>query len=185
MEDTDILKLYYHRNEQAISETKSKYGKQIYALAFRILRNREDSEECENDTYLGAWNAIPPASPRNLGAFLLRTVRNISISRARANHADKRGGSEVILSLNELEDCIPLPQYEESSHLAASLDHFLGTISKQERMVFVSRYWRCDTIDEIAREFGFGQSKVKMMLSRTRAKLRTFLKQEGYEYDQQ
>ena len=183
MEDADILNLYFQRNERAISESKQKYGKQIYALAYRILRNREDSEECENDTYLGAWKAIPPASPHSLGAFLLRTVRNISISRMRANRADKRGGGEVILSLNELEDCIPFTQNEDSNNLAASLDRFLATLPKEERMVFVCRYWRCDAIDEIAHEFGFGQSKVKMMLSRTREKLRAFLKQEGYEYD--
>ena len=184
MEDADILNFYFQRNERAISETKNKYGKQIYALAYRILHNCEDSEECENDTYLGAWNAIPPASPHSLGAFLLRMVRNISISRARAKHADKRGGGEVMLSLHELEDCIPQQQDEECTHLVASLDRFLATLSKEERMVFVCRYWRCDTIETISKEFGLGQSKVKMMLSRTRDKLRIFLKQEGYEYDQ-
>lgn len=182
MEDADILKLYQSRNEQAIAQTKTKYGRLIYTVAYNILHNHEDSEECENDTYLGAWNAIPPEHPSNFAAYLSRMVRNISISRFRANHADKRGGGEVILSLCELDECIPAPQQigAGAEQLATALNGFLDSLPKSERMVFVCRYWRCDSINDIAKRFGFGASKTKMMLSRTRNKLRAFLEKEGY-----
>ena len=180
MEDAAILELYQQRNEQAIAETKVKYGKLLYSIAYNILHNREDSEECENDTYLGAWNAIPPEHPKNFSSYLSKLVRNISISRFRANSADKRGGGEVALSLHELDECLPAPPEIGTAQLAAVLNDFLAALPKQERMVFVCRYWRCDTVIDIAKRFGFGESKVKMMLLRTREKLRIFLKKEGY-----
>ena len=179
-EDTLILALYRNRDERAIAETKKKYGKLIYMIAYRILGNREDSEECENDTYLGAWNAIPPAHPQNFPAYLSGMARNISVSRARANSADKRGGGEVALSLHELEECLPAPSEVDSERLASLLNGFLAELPKQERMVFVCRYWRCDSIAALAKQFGFGESKVKMMLMHTREKLRVFLEKEGY-----
>lgn len=184
MEDVEILDLFFDRNEQAIAETKVKYGKLIYSISYRILNNREDAEECENDTYLGAWNAIPPERPKRFSAYLSKLVRNISISRHRINHAEKRGGSQVALSLQELDECLPAPLETHTEHLASALNSFLDTLSKQERMVFVCRYWRCDAVGDIAKQFGFGESKVKMMLLRTREKLRKFLEKEGYFHDQ-
>ncbi len=183
MEDADILKLYQSRNEQAIAETKTKYGKLLYSIAYNILHNREDSEECENDTYLGAWNAIPPEHPNNFSSYLAKLIRNISISKLRANNADKRGGGEAALSLHELDECLSAPPEIGAAQLAELLDRFLHALSKQERMVFVCRYWRCDAVNDIAKRFGFGESKVKMMLSRTRDKLREFLEKEGYWND--
>ena len=183
MEDAAILELYQSRNEQAIAETKIKYGKLVYSIAYNILHNSEDSEECENDTYLSTWNAIPPEHPNNFSAYLSRLVRNIAISRFRANSADKRGGGEVALSLHELDECLPAPSDADTERLAEILNRFLAQLSKPERMVFIFRYWRCDSIHDIAKHLGFGESKVKMMLSRTRTKLRTFLEKEGYWND--
>lgn len=182
MEDAEIIALYRERNEHAISQTKSKYGKMIYNVAYNILHSHEDSEECENDTYLGAWNTIPPEHPVSLPAYLSRLARNISISRFRANRAEKRGGGEVVLSLHELEECIPAQQELDTDalRLAEVLNAFLAALKKTERAVFVCRYFRCDTVEDIAKRFGFGQSKVKMMLKRTRDKLRKTLEQEGY-----
>jgi RNA polymerase sigma-70 factor (ECF subfamily) len=180
MEDAKILTLFWERNEEALSETRAKYSRLIYSVANRILRNREDAEECENDTYLAAWNSIPPQRPHSLPAFLSGLVRNISISRYRAAHADKRGGGEVILSLQELDECLPAPSETDTAALAAALNRFLASLGEEERTIFVLRYWRCDAVGEIARRYGFGQSKVKMMLSRTRDKLRIFLEQEGF-----
>ena len=181
MEDADILKLFLDREERAIAETQSKYGRQIFATAYRILRNREDAQECENDTYLGAWNAIPPERPTHFPAYLIRLARNISISRYRAGHARKRGGVEVTLSLEELEECCPAPQEltSESEQLASAINDFLSSLTTDERAVFLCRYWQCDAIADIARRFGYGQSKVKMMLKRTRDRLRDYLEQEG------
>lgn len=183
MEDNRIIQLYQTRDEQAIPATKEKYGAYVRSVAYRILRNNEDAEECENDTYLGAWNAIPPAEPRVLSAFLARISRNLAVSRLRARNAEKRGGDQVTLSLDELAECIPDEQgfgdAPEENVLAELLDRFLRTLPETERRVFLCRYWRCDAVSEIAKQFGFGQSKVKMMLLRTRNKLRTFLEQEG------
>ena len=183
MDDNRIIELYFDRDERAIEETRQSYGRLIYSVAYGILLSEPDSEECENDTYLAAWNAIPPDRPRSLAAYLSGLVRNISISRLRAKQADKRGGGQIMLSLHELDECLPAPPQADTEELAALLNRFLSSLGETERKVFVCRYWRCDAIGQIARRYGFGQSKVKMMLSRTRDKLRKFLEQEGYTYD--
>ena len=181
MDDNRIIELYFARDERAIEETKASYGRLIYSVALAILDSHPDSEECENDTYLAAWNAIPPERPHSLSAYLSGLARNISISRYRAAHADKRGGGEVVLSLHELNECLPAPNETDTATLAAALNRFLASLGEQERIIFVLRYWRCDSIGQISRRYGFGQSKVKMMLSRTRDKLRKFLEQEGFQ----
>ena len=183
MEESTILDLFFDRDEQALVQVRKQYGKLVYSVAYHILNNREDSQECENDTYLAAWNAIPPDRPRSLAAYLSGLVRNISISRLRAKQADKRGGGQIMLSLHELDECLPAPPQADTEELAALLNRFLSSLGETERKVFICRYWRCDAIGQIARRYGFGQSKVKMMLSRTRDKLRKFLEQEGYTYD--
>jgi RNA polymerase sigma-70 factor (ECF subfamily) len=177
--------MYWERDEQAIAQTKMKYGAMLRALAYHILHNREDSEECENDTYLGAWNAIPPARPGNLSAFLSKTVRNIAISRRRANYADKRGGGEAAVPLHELDECIPDVGTDawQAGELAQTLNDFLDTLPTKERLVFVCRYWRCDSVADIAARFGYSQGKVKMMLMRTRGKLRAVLEKEGLMHE--
>ena len=182
MDDQQIIALYWDRTEQAINATRLKYGNYLYSIAFGLLHDHEDSEESVNDTYLGAWNAIPPEYPKILSAFLAKIVRNISIMKLRTKTAVKRGGNEVFISLQELEECIPtaksFDEELEAMQMAELLNLFLRSLPETERRVFVCRYWGCASIAEIGRRFGFGQSKVKMMLSRTRTRLRTYLEKE-------
>lgn len=185
MEDRQIVELYLRRNERALAETAEKYGKYCFSIANNILRNAQDAEETVNDTYVGAWNAIPPHRPENLGTFLGKITRRLSIKRWRAGQARKRGGGEMPLVLDELEGCIPSgqdPQRDmELAELSGTLNRFVQSLPKTERTVFVCRYWYLDSIDSIARRQGFTQSKVKSMLSRIRKKLRTYLEREGID----
>ena len=183
MDDNSIIELYFARDEQAISETKNKYGKYCLKIAYNVLGNSEDAEECENDTYLGVWNAIPPSRPQIFSAFIGRIARNISLKMLRAKTADKRRSSEAVISLDELGECIPDGQgfadSLEEGELAEIINSFLGSLNATERRVFVCRYWYCDSITDICKQFGFGQSKVKMMLLRTREKLSAYLNERG------
>ncbi len=183
MEDGKIISLFWARDERAIDETKSKYGAYCRAIAYNILSSTEDAEECENDTYIAAWGAIPPERPMMLRAFLGKITRNIALKKHREKRASKRGGGTVTVSLGELEACLPdSGAFSDSlteSELGGLIDSFLRTLSDAERRVFVCRYWYCDSIAEIAKRFGYGQSKVKMMLSRTRGKLKEYLEEEG------
>ena len=183
MNDAEIVELYWQRQEDAIARTQTKYGAYCQAIAKRILRSTNDVEECVNDTYLAAWNAMPPHRPANLGTFLGRITRNISLKRWRSLSAAKRGAGEVSLSLNELEDCITdnanIDEHLEAKELARILDTFLGNINVDDRRIFVRRYWYFDSVSAIAECYGFTQSKVKMSLKRTRDKLAIYLKQEG------
>lgn len=182
MEDRQIIELYWNRDEAAITETKRKYERYCYSIAQNILQDEEDSKECVNDTYIGAWNAIPPHKPAILSTFLGKITRRISLKRWRERTAQKRGGGEMTLMLEELEECLAsdrmIDAELEAKELAKVIDAFLATLPEEERRVFVCRYWYCDSIDEISKRFGFGQSKVKMMLVRTREKLLYRLKQE-------
>ncbi len=182
MEDHQIIDLYWQRDETAIAETERKYGRYCYAIAFGILQSNEDAEESVNDTYIGAWNAMPPHRPENLPTFLGKITRHLSLKTWRERTAIKRGGGEVPLALEELEGCIPAGQsvdeHLEAAELAAVLDDFLGALPVEERRVFLCRYWYFDSIHDISVRFGFGQSKVKMMLKRTREKLLVRLNKE-------
>lgn len=183
MDDEKIVDLYWKRDESAISETKTKYGNFCYAIAYRVLQNNEDAEECENDTYLEAWNSMPPQKPSVLSAFLGTITRRKSIDKRRKKTAEKRGGGEYELSVYELENCIPdertIDEQLEVEELAKIISTFLRELPKTERNVFLRRYWYFDSIKEICEKYGFGQSKVKMMLSRTRQKLLARLEKEG------
>lgn len=179
MDDSRIIELYFARDNSAITETKSKYGKLLYSVSYNILKTREDAEECENDTYLSAWDCIPPNNPQVLSAFLSRITRNLSFKKLKANTAQKRGGDSRTLPLDELIATIPdstnaLSQLE----LTEILNAFLCELPARERQVFICHYWYCDSIKDISRQFGFTQSKVKMMLSRTRQKLLDHLKKQ-------
>ena len=182
MEDSNIITLFFNRDEQAILETQKKYEKYCYSIAYRVLNNREDAEECVNDTYLTAWNVIPPQFPKSFSAFLGRITRNLSLKRYRDAHRQKRGEHTVLLSLDELAECIPASQTLQNEmqqkELSALLDTFLRMRPPEERNVFLRRYWYFDPISEIAKRFGYGESKIKMMLFRTRKKLYEKLKQE-------
>lgn len=182
MTDERIIEMYFDKNEQAIDETKKKYGKMCFSIAHRILGNREDSQECENDTYLAVWNRIPPERPSIFSAFIAKITRNLSITKLRAKMAAKRGGGEALLSLEELGDCIPEERdFEEKlevKELAELIDRFLRSLSHDDRCIFILRYWQCDSVTHIAKRLGFGESKVKMSLMRTRSRLREFLLKE-------
>ena len=183
MDDSRIVALYWARNDLAIRETKKKYGRYCYAIAYNILHNAQDAEESENDTYLDAWNAMPPHQPKLLSTFLGKITRRISLDKWRSRTAEKRGGSQVTLSLDELMECIPdskqIDDRLQSEALATIIDHFLRSLPAQERSVFLCRHWFFDPIEDISREFGFSQSKVKTMLCRTRQKLKDYLEKEG------
>lgn len=184
MEDKQIVELYFRRSEQAIAETDTKYGPYCYSIAYNILTNREDSEESVSDTYMAAWNAMPPRRPAILATFLGKITRHLSIDRWRSRNACKRGGGEMVLALEELDACVSGEESAEQKYLRKELsvfiNRFLDALSETERSVFLCRYWYLDSISDIAEQFAFSESKVKSMLSRTRGKLRRELEKEGY-----
>ena len=182
MEDQAIIALYLKRSEQAIVETDTKYGGYCYSIAYNILSNREDSEESVSDTYMAAWNTIPPRRPSFLNAFLGKVTRHISIDRWRKSSAKKRGGGEIILALEELENCVDVHNTEntfERKELTRVLNQFLTSLPETERNVFLCRYWYMDSIQTISEYSGFSQSKVKSSLHRSREKIRKQLRREG------
>ena len=184
MEDERIVALYWERSEDAIRQTQSKYDNYCMGIAGRILSNHEDARECVNDTYLAAWDAIPPQRPAVLSTFLGKLTRRISIDRWRALAADKRGGSAVTVALEELEACIPGgtdPVKEvEAKELARAISGFLRTLPYIQRKVFLMRYFEMADLTRIQEEFQISNSKAKSMLHRTRKKLKTYLQEEGY-----
>lgn len=183
MEDLEIVELYWNRNEDAIKETSKKYGNYCYSISYNILNNNEDAQECVNDTYLSAWNAIPPHHPNILSTFLGKITRRLSLNKWREKNAQKRGGGEIVLSFDELEECIGTNDYAkeelEAEELTKTINTFLSTLKEDERKVFVCRYFYFEPIDDIAVRFMFTPSKVKMMLKRTRDKLKDYLVKEG------
>ena len=184
MEDSQIISLYFARSEQAIQETDRKYGKLCYGIAHRILDSREDAEESVSDTYMTAWKEIPPAKPRALGGFLAKIVRCISINKWQARCADKRGGGQIQVALDELQDCADgkadVEKICESKEMIASYRRFLGSLKENERSVFLRRYFFLDSVAEISKMFGFTESKVTSMLFRLRVRLKNHLTEEGY-----
>ena len=181
MKDEEIVDLYWRRSERAIEESRKKHGAFCRSIAFRILHNREDSEECENDTYLRSWNAIPPSRPKLLGAFLGKITRNLALDRLSYRDALKRGGGEIPVVLNELTECVPdyLHSVGESDALVKVLERFLESLSKESRIIFVQRYWFGCSISEITEANDIGASKAKMKLKRLRDKLKDMLEKEG------
>lgn len=184
MEDQTIVGLYWQRSEKAIEETSAKYNGYCYSIAYNILVNKEDAEESVNDTWMTAWNTIPPRRPAVLSTFLGKITRHLSIDRWRSQNALKRGGGEMPLVLEELSECISdgstAERKWEQKVLAQLLNQFLGKLSAEERNVFLCRYWYMDTVPTIAKNFGFSNSKVTSMLYRLRQKLRMYLEKEGY-----
>ncbi|MCI8513366.1 MAG: sigma-70 family RNA polymerase sigma factor [Lachnospiraceae bacterium] len=182
MEDKDILRLYFERSEYAVEETKKKYGNMLRALAARILSDRRDAEECENDTYLGAWRTIPPQNPQNLPAYLARIARNQALKRYEFLRAGKRN-RELEVSFEELEGCLADIEKGDAGRedeLADSLNDFLGNLEKENRRVFLLRYWYCLSVREITAECEMTRSQVESRLFRTRSKLRQFLTERGF-----
>ena len=183
MEDREIIDLYWAREERAVQETESKYGGLCRSVAFNILQSREDSEECVNDTWLRAWNTMPPQRPGVLPAFLSRITRNLSLDRWKRARADKRGGGQLPLALEELGDCVPAADSVEEAlaleELTRILDRFLRTLPDRECCIFLRRYWYVDSTRDIARRYEMAEGSVKSTLYRVRQKLREQLEKEG------
>ena len=184
MDDEKIIALYWERDQNAIAETRKKYGRYCYTIAYKILFSDADAEECENDTYFAAWQSMPPAKPTVLSVFLGSITRRLSLDRLRKRYADKRGGGVTEVSLYELEECIPsgksIDDTIEEKALSAAISAFLRKLPVAESSVFIRRYWYFESVSEIAKRYGFGESKVKMMLKRTRDKLLDCLEKEGF-----
>lgn len=183
MEDREIIDLYWAREEQALVETARKYGSYCWTIAHNILKNREDTEECVNDTYMKAWNAMPPQRPGILSSFLGRITRNLSLDRYKADRAGKRGGGQLPLALEELQSCLPadtgVERILEEAELARTVDRFLRGLPEKERCIFLRRYWYVDSMLDIAHRYHMAEGSVKSSLHRTREKLRAYLEQEG------
>ena len=186
MDDEKIIDLYWQRDENAIAQTDQKYGTYCRTIAHNILHDHEDSEECVNDTWLQAWESIPPAWPGVLRLFLARITRNLSINRYYARSSQKRGGGQTALVLEELAECLADHSDVESTCEANELNEcirlFVRSLPEQEGNVFVRRYFFTDSVAEIARRYRLTENHVMVMLSRTRKKLRLHLEQEGYFY---
>ncbi len=181
MNDTDIIDLYFKRDESAIIATKDKYHHKLSGLAFKITRNKEDCEECINDTYLKAWNTIPPHKPKFFFAYISKICRFICFGKLDYNNAKKRQGETIALT-DELLECIPSYLSDisiESQFLKEILENFLDDLSKENRLLFMRRYWFFESISEIAIRYNISESKVKTSLFRTRNKLKIQLEKEG------
>ncbi len=182
MEDSIIIEQFWQRDEAAIENTRQKYGGYCYSIAYNILCDPLDSEEAVNDTYLGVWNAIPPHKPDIFSSFIARITRNISLKKWRYKHTEKRS-CDLTSALEELGECIPssedVEQTIQTKDLARHIDSFLRTLSEKDRIVFLRRYWFCDSVCAIAERFGASEGKIKMQLYRTRQKLREYFEKEG------
>ena len=183
MEDSEIIALYWDRNETAIDHTNKKYGRYLAKIAYNILADREDSQESVNDTYLAAWNSMPPHKPNVLSSYLGKLTRRISIDLLRKKTSQKRSPGEYVLSLQELEGCISGGNTTEESVdcqiLAEAITSYLRSISEEARNVFIGRYYYLDPVKEIANYTRISESKAKILLHRTRQGLWAYLQKEG------
>ena len=183
MEDLDIIELYFARDEQAIRETEEKYGKLCHNIAYNILHNHEDSEECVNDTYIGVWNAIPPERPNNFKSFVCRVARNLSLKRLESLSRQKRS-AEVLLSLDQLSEVLSdenIADTVSDEDIGRLISRFLRAENEDSRNVFIRKYYFFDSVGDIAKRYDFTEDKVKSMLYHTRKKLKDYLIKEGVE----
>lgn len=185
MDDTKIVQLYWDRNEQAIPATADKYGNYCTSIAKNILGNREDAEECVNDTYMNAWNSMPPHRPNILSTFLGKIVRSLSIKRYKHNTANKRGGGQAAVVLDEIAEFVSdtdsVEQEIDRKELVKAIDRFLDSLPSGKRSIFVCRYWYFDSISDIANRFGMTENNVSVTLNRLRLKLHNYLLERGFE----
>ncbi len=185
MDDNGIIQLYWDRNDQAIRATSEKYGHYCKTIAKNILNNEEDAEECVNDTYLNAWNSMPSHWPEQLVTFLGKITRNLSFNKYKHDHAEKRGGGEITLVLDELTDCVSdvdnVEQMFDRQELVITINSFVRSLSSEKRNIFVRRYWYADSISDIASDYGMLQRTVSKTLERTRKQLKAYLTERGFE----
>ena len=185
MNDREIVNLYWQRSEQAISETERKYGSYCHIIAYNILENSEDSEECVNDTYLNAWNSMPPHRPNILATFLGKITRNLALNKYKHNTADKRGNGQAPLVLDEIAEFVSgtdnVEQEINRKELILAINHFLKKLPSDKRNIFVCRYWYFDSISDIAAHFDMTENNVSVTLNRLRLKLRNYLLERGFE----
>ena len=181
MDDSRIIRMFFDRAEGAIDALERKLGKLLYKIAVNILEDPREAEECVSDTYLALWNAIPPKRPEPLPPYVYRVGRNIALNRLRSNTALKRGGYE--LSLEELEGCIPAPCLEDGRALGLAMDAWLSTLNKENRAVFLRRYWFGDSVKDIAVAFGMTENAVSVRLNRLRGNLKDYLIKEDLYYE--
>ena len=184
MEDQQILDLYFARSESAITETDRKYGRYCHSIAYNILEDHEDAKEIVNDTYLKAWNTIPPNRPDPLKPYVGMISRHLSLDRYEEYHTQKRGG-QVPLVLEELAECIPdndsREDIGESFALKDALARFIRSLPDKTQMIFLRRYWYASSVTEIAEEYGMRENSVNVLLHRTRKKLKDHLQKEGFD----
>ena len=187
LSDEKIIEMFWDRDERAISETDRKYGKYLYAIAYNIVHDHPDCEECLNDTYLGTWNKIPPARPTAFQSFLSKIMRNIAIDRFRKNTAQKRVPSEMTVSLGELDECMAYQSDMEEDRmvreLAVMLNDFLAGLPKRRQFVFVCRYYYADSVAKIAEMLGLSEKTIRRDISQMKADLKAFLEKGGYFYE--
>ena len=187
MEDQRIIELYWSRSTEAIQQTAHKYGAYCFSIADRILHSKEDAEECVNDTWLRAWNSIPPHKPQRLSLFLAKITRNLSFNRFQAKSAEKRGGGEMDLVLDELAECLAcetdVVAAYEAKELGQSIRRFVSSLPERESNVFLRRYFFAEPISEIAKRLRITENHVMVILSRTRKKLKSQLIKEGYFHE--
>lgn len=184
-EDSRIIELYFERNESAVAETDKKYGAYCMTVSKNILGNEEDAKECLNDTYLAAWNSIPPKIPEKLSLFLGKITRNLSLNRYRKNETKKRGGGTADIVFDEIGEIIsgsenPEEKFERKEIIGA-VNEFLRTLPEEKRSIFICRYWYFDSIEDIAARFGKKESGIYSSLERTRKNLWKYLSERGYE----
>lgn len=180
----DIIELYWARDEEAIRRTAETYGGYCYTVAYNVLGNAEDAEECVSDAYLAVWNAIPPARPASLKQFLTRILRNLALNRYKEQHRDKRGGGQVPLALEELSEVVSdtedIPADYARQELLDTITRFLQGCSPRDRGIFLDRYVRLEPTAVLAFRYGVKEAQVLLILSRTRKRLRAYLEKEGY-----
>ncbi|MBO4423204.1 MAG: sigma-70 family RNA polymerase sigma factor, partial [Clostridia bacterium] len=178
------IRLFTRRDEQAIEQTRQKYGAKCYTIAYGVLGNKQDAEEAVSDAYYALWNSIPPDTPAVFCAYLYKTVRNLSLRKYEAKNTDKRRANAVAVPISELEDCVSsdfdLQQKCEERELSQIVNRFLKTLKEADRRVFLCRYFANMEYKDIAKKYGYTQSRVKMSVRRSREKLRDLLIREGY-----
>ena len=182
MTDERIIELFFARSERGIEELDTKYGATCHRIAQNILGNKEDAEECVNDAYLGVWNSIPPKKPSLLSAFLFKILRNLSITRYHANTAQKRN-SFYDIALDELGETISTEESVEKEcsqkELTTTIEGFLDTLTRENRVIFVRRYWFSESYTEIAKRTGLTEKNISVRLTRIREKMKEYLSERG------